>query len=426
MNVVVVGAGKMGLPLACQFAHNGACVTVCDVRLSVVDAINRGECPIDEPGIPELLSEAVGMRRLKASTDTSAAASQAEAIIVIVPVLLTRENDADLSVIESVSRQIASGLRAGAMVSYETTLPVGTTRRLAAILSSNGLAAGRDFDLVFSPERVKSQLVLDHLTRNAKVVGGFTPQAAERAAAFYGRYLGAPVINVGSLEAAEMVKLAGMVYRDVNIAVANEIARYAEATGVDLHAILPAINTDGEAALLYPGIGVGGHCAPVYPYFVIRDAERRMVDTPLTRLARSTNDGQAAWCIERLERTWMPVKDRDVLILGLGFRPQVKEHTCSSSFLIGAELRKRGARPLLHDPLYSDDEIRGHGFAPFHLDAPELPAAMILSTAHDVYAKLDFHDLARRGVRVAVDGRALWQPDDVRSAGIAYIGVGRP
>ncbi|MBV8674326.1 MAG: nucleotide sugar dehydrogenase [Acidobacteriaceae bacterium] len=426
MKIVVVGAGKMGLPLACQFAHRGADVTVCDVKQSVVDTINRGECPIDEPGVNELLADVFTRGRIRASTDTTDATRKASVIVVIVPVLLTPGNDADLSTIELVSRQIAAGLQPGSMVSYETTLPVGTTRGLSKILELSGLQAGVDFDVVFSPERVKSRLVLNHLTANSKVIGALTPRAGERAVHFYSEYLGAPVINIGTLEAAELVKLAGMVYRDVNIALANEIAGYAEAVGVDLHAILPAINSDGEAAMLSPGIGVGGHCAPVYPNFLIRDGERCGLEMSLTRLGRQINDSQAVCCIDRIERVWMPLQGRSALILGLGFRPQVKEHTCSTSFLIGAELRKRGANVYLNDPLYTDQEIRGHGFDPLPLTASELPPVVILSTAHTAYAGLDFRDLAVRGVRVIVDGRALWLPQKVSDAGILYIGVGRP
>ena len=426
MNIVVVGAGKMGLPLACQFAHRGADVTVCDVKQSIVDTINRGECPIDEPGVGELLADAVIRGTLRASTDLTSATRKASVIVVIVPVLLTPCKEADLSAIVSVSQQIAAGLQPGSMVSYETTLPVGTTRGLAKILESSGLRAGLDFDVVFSPERVKSRLVLKHLTENSKVVGGLTSSAAERAVGFYTQYLGAPTIDVGTLEAAELVKLAGMVYRDVNIALANEIARYAEAVGVDLHAILPAINSDGEATMLCPGIGVGGHCAPVYPNFVIRDGERWGLEMPLTKVGRQINESQAAWCIDRVERVWMPLRDRSALILGLGFRPQVKVHTFSTSFLIGAELRKRGAHVFLNDPLYTELEIFAQGFDPLPLTAVNLPPVVILSTAHSTYAGLDFHDLARRGVRVIVDGRALWQAQDVSDAGILYLGVGRP
>ena len=122
----------------------------------------------------------------------------------------------------------------------------------------------------------------------------------------------------------------------------------------------------------------------------------------------------------------MPLQRRSALILGLGFRPHVKEHTCSTSFLIGAELRKRGAHVFLNDPLYTDQEICGQGFDPLPLTAAELPPVVILSTAHTAYAGLDFRDLARRGVRVIVDGRALWLPQDVSGAGILYLGVGRP
>ena len=130
MNVTVIGAGKMGLPLACQLARNGAHLTVCDVREQAVALINKGHCPIDEPGIPELLAELVKEGRLKASTDTPAAVRDSQVIIVIVPVLLTPDNDADTSIIEAVSQQIASALQPGSMVSYETTLPVGKTRRV--------------------------------------------------------------------------------------------------------------------------------------------------------------------------------------------------------------------------------------------------------------------------------------------------------
>jgi nucleotide sugar dehydrogenase len=425
VNVSVIGAGKMGLPLACQFARRGANVWACDVRQDLVDQINAGKCPIDEPGLETLVPELVKSGRLQATTDTPSAVHESEVVVVIVPVLLTPDLDADTSLIEAVSRQIASSMRPGTLVVYETTLPVGRTRQLARVLESGGLIAGKDFDLAFSPERVKSQLVLQRLTENMKVVGGLNPAAAEHAAAFYAEFLGAPVRNVGTLEAAEMVKLAGMVYRDANIALSNEIARYAEAVGVDLSSILDAINSDGEANLLIPGIGVGGHCAPVYPYFFIRDNERRGMPASMTALGRRINDGQAAWMLDRIERVSGPLHGRKVLILGLGFRPQVKEHICSTAFLLGPEAKQRGAEVFLNDPLYSDDEIRAHGFDPMPMSAGSMPEVLILNTAHAPYRQLDFVDLKRRGARVVADGRNLWRPETICAAGLLYLGVGR-
>src|SRR5437867_304621 len=162
MRISVVGAGKMGLPLACHFASRGATVIACDVNAALVERINRGECPIDEPGVPALLASAVASGRLSATTDTMAAVAASDAVIVIVPVLLTGDNHAELSIMKSVTEQVARGLHAGLLVSYETTVPVGTTRRvLQPILEQSGMVAGEDFHLAYSPERVKSQRVIE-------------------------------------------------------------------------------------------------------------------------------------------------------------------------------------------------------------------------------------------------------------------------
>lgn len=218
MNVVVVGAGKMGLPLAVLLAHHGALVTACDINVSVVDAINAGTAPFEEPGLQEALSTQVAAGRLRATTATGDAIREADAVITIVPVKLTVDRRADLSIIESIARLMATCLRGGSLVSFETTLPVGTTRRLGELIAGSARVPGVDFHLVFSPERVKSRSVLSQLGRTPKVVGGLTQACAAAGDLFYKTYLGVPVHNVGTLEAAEYTKLAGMVYRDVNIA----------------------------------------------------------------------------------------------------------------------------------------------------------------------------------------------------------------
>jgi nucleotide sugar dehydrogenase len=426
MNIALIGAGKMGLPLACVFADRGANVIACDANPEVVRAINAGQSPVDEPGVQDILQRAVQAGRLSATADTTAAVARSEAVVVIVPVLLTPDKKADTRIIESVTRQIAQGLRRGTMVSYETTLPIGGTRALLPILESGGLRGGRDFDLVFSPERVKSQLVIQRLTKNPKIVGGLTPEAAVRAAAFYGEYLGAPVINVGSLETAEMVKLAGMVYRDVNIALANELAWYCEAAGVDFPTVLQAANNDGEANLLQPGIGIGGHCTPVYPHFLFQQSGKFGVRAPLAELGRALNDQQPGKVLDRLERQWQPLRSRRVLILGLGFRPQVKEDAFSPAFALAIELTKRSAQPELHDPLYSPEEIRKRGFTPGSISQSPVVDVLILNTAHAAYAGLDFKKLAAGGLKAVLDGRNFWNPAPIRATGLFYLAIGRP
>jgi nucleotide sugar dehydrogenase len=426
MKLTVVGSGKMGLPLACQFAHKGATVTACDVNPAVVDAINDGRCLIDEPGIPDLLASAVKTGQLTATTNTANAVARSDVVVVIVPAILTPNQRIDLSILDSVSSDIARGLHPGMLISYETTVFVGCTRsHLRPILEKSGLEAGKDFDLVFSPERVKSQNVLRNLTMHPKVVGGFDTRSADRGVDFYGSFLGAPTIRLGSLEEAEFCKLLGMIYRDVNIALANELARYAESVGINIYDAIAAANTDGEAAILQPGIGVGGHCTPVYPHFVIQDAITRHTPVTLAERARQINDQQAIHVLSRVEKKWGALRDKRVLILGLGFRPRVKEHIYSTAFLLRDGLVELGAHVMLDDPLYSPDEIRSHGFVPGSWQDDPPPAVVVLNTAHPEYVQLDFSELARRGVRLLVDGRRAWSPDAVRTAGLTYIGVGQ-
>lgn len=431
--VAIIGAGKMGLPIACRMGLLGARVIACDVRADVVDAINRGESPIDEPGVPEAIATLAFAGNLTATTNTAAAIRKADVAIVLVPAVLTDDRCADLDALDAVTRTIASAMHAGLLVVYETTVPVGTTRqRFLKVLNHGELQAGRDWHLAYSPERVKSRHVMERLGTTPKIVGGLTEACRDRAAWFYAQFLAAPVAPVASLEAAEFAKLAGMVYRDVNIALANELARYAEAAGIDLPALIPPTNTDAESALLQPGIGVGGHCTPVYPWFLIHDAHARGLDVPVVENARLLNDAQPAYCVGRMEEALGPLAGATVAILGLGFRPEVKEHLMSPAFGVRAALAARGARAVLVDPIYTEDELAAHGFEAATFDdlmngSAALPVVdgVVLVTAHRAFASLDWKALAARGVRVALDGRNVWDAAAIRRAGIDYLGVGR-
>lgn len=427
MKVVVVGAGKMGLPLACQFAKNGANVVACDVDQALVDTINRGEPPFDEPDLPELLHTVIGSGNLRANTNTAGEAHDADVIVIIVPALLTSDHDIDASRLEDVTQLIAPIVKNGVLVSYETTVPVGFTRsHFLPIFEQHERAVGRDVHVAFSPERVKSRFVFRNLTVNPKVVGGCDAATATMASAFYSRYLGAPVNNVGSLEAAEMVKVAGMVYRDVNIALANELATYAERAGVDLRALMPSINSDGEAHLLEAGIGVGGHCTPVYPYFMIRDAERRGVSLSIVERGRIVNDEQPARVVNRAESLWGSFAGKQVCILGAAFRPDVKEHICSPVFPLVESLLARGADVRVVDPLYCAEELRALGLPPGRL-APDAPAdVVIVQVAHRAFAALSPDILKACGVSLVVDGRHLYSALDIEAVGLRYLGVGMP
>jgi UDP-N-acetyl-D-mannosaminuronate dehydrogenase len=273
--VAVVGAGKMGLPLAAQFASHGWRVTAVDVQQAVVDAINAGESHIgEEPGVADLVRTAHAAGRLRATTDAAAAARDSDVVVLIVPVMLDDAQQPDYRYMDAAVDAIGPGIHAGSLVIFETTLPVGDTRgRFAPRLeSTSGLTADEEFFVAFSPERLYSGAALRNLATYPKLVGGIGPASTARAATFYDAVLDTEIVAMSSAEAAEFSKLADTTYRDVNIALANEFARYAERAGVDVHEVIAAANSQPYSHIHQPGLGVGGHCIPVYPHFLLSRA----------------------------------------------------------------------------------------------------------------------------------------------------------
>ncbi|MBI4506640.1 MAG: nucleotide sugar dehydrogenase [Chloroflexi bacterium] len=425
MRVAVVGLGKIGLPLAVQYASKGCAVLGCDIDPSVVAAVNQGLSPVrEEAELDAGLAREVAAGRLRATTDTSAAVAASEVVVVIVPLMVDHGPDRQLDyrALDCATRDVGRGLRPGALVIYETTLPVGATRgRLGpALAAASGLAPGRDFWLAFSPERVYSGRIFLDLRRYPKIVGGVDPESTARAAAFYRRVLEAEVIAVDSAETSEFSKLVETTYRDVNIALANEFALYAAQRGIDAQQAIDAANTQPYAHVHRPGLGVGGHCIPVYPYFLIHDAPEGM---HLPRLARRVNDEMAGRGVWLLAEALGTLRGTTVLVLGLAYREDVKETAFSPAWTLVQELRRAGARPLVHDPLFSADELRRFELEPADLATLPPVDAVVLQAYHGRYRDLDW---AAMPGRVVLDGRSVLDAAAIRAAGKRYLAIGRP
>ncbi len=425
--VSVVGLGKIGLPLAAQFAHSGLQVVGCDISPEVVAAINAGHAHIkDEPELAERVSAAVANGSLTATTNTTEAIRQSNVVVIIVPLLVDQEHNIDYTNVDAATEAVAAGLQRGTLVIYETTLPVGTTRSRfgQALTQHSGLELGRDFSLAFSPERVYSGRIFHDLQQYPKIIGGVTPQCAAEAMAFYQAAIpGAALLPVHNSDTAEMVKLAETTYRDVNIALANEFARLAAAYSLPVDEVISAANTQPYSHIHRPGVAVGGHCIPVYPYFLIKQSQGEKLS--LLTEARQINDGMAGWALDKLDETLAGLQGRRVLVLGLAYRENVKETAFSGAVRIINMLKKRGATSLVNDPLYTAQEITHHGADPVTLtDLPQIDA-LILQAYHQEYKSLDWSQIAAVGCKAVLDGRNSLDRETIEGAGMQYLGIGR-
>jgi nucleotide sugar dehydrogenase len=414
MKVAVVGLGKIGLPLAVHYASTGNDVVGIDVSRPTVDLVNAGTEPFPgEHDLDRLLKDVVGAGRLRATTDYAEGVVGADVILVLVPLVVDSDLRPDFSILDSSTNSIAEHLTSGTTVIYETTLPVGVTReRWKPMLEErSGLVEGQDFHVVFSPERVLTGRIFADLRKYPKLVGGLSADGTRAAVAFYEKnidFLERPeldrangVWDLGMAEAAELAKLAETTYRDVNIALANQFAKFADSHGIDVYGVIEASNSQPFSHIHRPGVSVGGHCIPVYPHLYLAGDE----SAELVAAARRANKSMPAHTVELLRQELGSLAGTTVAVLGAAYRAGVKETAFSGVFDLVALLGAEGATAVVHDPLYTDEELAKLALSPYHLgDGVD---AAVVHTDHPEYAHLDV-GTSLPGSRVLVDGRATF------------------
>lgn len=418
MKIAVVGLGRVGLPLAVQCARAGHEVHGADLDPVVVDRVCQGVAPFDgEAMLEDYLADAVASSRLTATVDTSSAVLGCDVVLIIVPVRLDSRNEPDFSLVDLATTETARGLRKGhhTLVIYETTFPIGTTRERCTpqLESISGLTVEEDFHVAYSPERVLVGRVFADLRRYPKLVGGLSAAGTARARDFYERVLTFDtrkdltrpngVWELASAEAAEMAKLAETTYRDVNIALANQLAVHAEARGVDIHEVIYACNSQPYSKIHTPGITVGGHCIPVYPHLYLWTDQ----NAGLVRLSREINAHMPARMVQvAADASDGSLEGKHVLVLGVSYRGDVKEPTFSGVFHLVDLLQRHGASVTVSDPLFSDAELRDLELKPHprgeHVDV------VVVHTDHTAFRSLGAQDLL--GATVIVDGRNVLDP----------------
>ena len=410
MKICVIGLGKIGLPLAVHFAKMGNSVIGADINEKTVNLVNSGMEPFpEEENLKEFLSEVVANKYLEATTDNAGAIAKSEVVVVVVPLFVDKDAKPDFRAMDEVTRDIGKSLKKGMLISYETTLPIGTTRdRFLPVLEElSGLKAGVDFHLVFSPERVLTGRVFSDLRKYPKIVGGVTELSTQKGVEFYAKVLefderfDLPIPNgvwgMDSSESAEFVKLAETTYRDVNIGLANQFSKYAIDRNMDIHEIITAANSQPFSHIHTPGISVGGHCIPIYPQFYLwNDPEATIVAA-----ARQTNMSMPDYYVSKLEEKIGNLNGKSILVLGVSYRDKVKETAFSGAYDVRNSLLSRDAKPYFIDPLYTPEELIELGFDP-NFDDLDIQG-IILHTKHEEFSNFNF--LRYRNLDSVIDGR---------------------
>jgi len=401
--VGVIGLGYVGLPLAVAFAEQGCEVIAVDLDPRKIEAIEAGDSYIED--IPSTQLQAAA-ERIHAST-RYARLAKADAVIVCVPTPLTRNREPDLGPLLDCTRALAEVLQQDQLVVLESTTYPGTTReRVAPLLEESGLAAGRDFHLAFSPERVDPGRTDFTLRTTPKVVGGLTDACAERAEQLYGLVCDT-LVRVSTPEAAELTKLLENIFRSVNIALVNELALLTDRMGIDIWEVVDAAATKPYGFMRFtPGPGMGGHCLPVDPFYLSWRAREFDMSTEFIELAGKVNQQMPYHCVARVERALndagLPVKGARIAVLGVSYKPGVGDMRESPALKIVELLGGLGADIRYHDPhvpVLSEFDLRS-------VSLDEALADTDLALIVTAHPSVD-HELVARRARLVVDLRGV-------------------
>ncbi len=410
--VGIIGLGYVGLPLAMAFAKEGCDVVAVDVDARKIEAIAAGDSYIED--VPsELLAELSG--RIRATT-RYARLAEADAVIICVPTPLTDNREPDLGPLTDSTRALAEVLQRDQLVVLESTTYPGTTReRVAPLLEESGLAAGRDFYLAFSPERVDPGRTDFTLRNTPKVLGGLTEACAERAEALYG-LICENLVRVSSPEAAELTKLLENIFRSVNIALVNELAMLTDRMGIDIWEVVDAAATKPYGFMRFaPGPGMGGHCLPVDPFYLSWRAREFDMVTEFIELAGKINQQMPYHCVARAQRALndagLSVKGARIALLGVSYKPGVGDIRESPALKIISLLADLGADVSYHDPHVPTLTDFGLSSMPLEEVLNDADLALIV-TAHP---SVD-HDLVARRARLVLDLRGV-----TRAAHVGHV-----
>jgi nucleotide sugar dehydrogenase len=434
LRVSVLGLGRIGLPTAAVLAQGGAKVCGVDVIEKVVRETNKGECRlVDEPGLADIVRETVREGRLRATTDAAEGIREAHFVILCVPTPVDAAKSPDYTSVRKAAQTVGENLGKGSIVIVESTVGPGIVEELIGPLveARSGLKAGRDFGLASCPERSDPGNIVANMKSVTRIVGSSDKRCTELVAALYETAMGVMVIRASDPKTANAIKLTENLFRDVNIALANEFALLYEKLGIDAIEVINACATKYNFMPHYPGAGVGGPCLPSNSYYLIDEGLKSGNIPYLIRLAREVNDRMPDHVVElvaeALNDVGKTIRGSKVAVLGVAYKPGVRDVQLTPVERIVTRLMGMGAKVSLYDPMFSKDEVFGLTVCGRLEDAVMDADCLVVGTAHNEFRALDLHRLHKLAAKdpALVDARNVLDPYMAVGCGFSYRGVGR-
>ncbi len=413
--VCVIGLGYIGLPTSAMFANHGFDVVGVDVNEEVVDALNKGEIIIEEPYLDALVSDVVNNGRLTASTKPE----ESDVFIIAVPTPIKEDKTADMSYVVSATESILPYIKAGNIVILESTSPPGTVEKIMMpILEQADFNVREDLYVAHSPERVIPGKILIELVENNRIVGGINEDSSKAVKKLYETFVKGEIF-ITDASTAEMCKLMENTYRDVNIALANELAMICELQGINAWDVIRFANKHPRVNLHMPGPGVGGHCIAVDPWFIV---EKNKDLSKIIKMSRETNDFMPSYVYGRIKELLGSLKGKTITIMGMTYKPDVDDIRESPIITLVRLLEDvEGITIKIFDPFVNKYDYIVDDF----LEAVSDSDLMVIGVNHHIFSDLDFTEGASKMNQPQIlDTRNALNRMDMEALGYKYVLLG--
>ncbi len=436
MNISIIGCGYVGLVTGTVFAHLGNNVTCADIDHRRVAALNAGDCPIYEPGLPDLLESNLRQGRLTFTTSTSRAVSESENVFICVGTPSDGNGATELSQIEAAAASVARALNGYKIVVNKSTVPVGTGDFVRSVMEKNG-AAPEDFDVVCNPEFLREgQAVQDTMQPDRIVIGASSPRAAEAMQHLYSP-LNAPILHT-DIQSAELIKYASNAFLATKIAFINAVANICEQTQANVRDVARGMGADSRIgpAFLGAGLGYGGSCFPKDVDSLLDTSRRLGAEMGILESVKAENENRVPRLIQRIirrigEAGGPPLEGKTIGVLGLSFKPDTDDMREAKSVEVCRALRDAGARLRAYDPVATENARRVIGsdrveYCRSSYDAAKGASAIVIVTEWREFVQLDLNRLkSQMRTPILFDGRNVYSPKQVADAGLEYHGIGQ-